>query len=260
MNGFSDYELELSIEQERLMSGHNKWSSIKHKKQKADAARGRIFSRLVKEISVAAREGGGDVESNSRLRVAVETAKSQNMPSDNIDRAIKRGTGELEGVSYEEIIYEAYGPGGVAIIIEVLTDNKNRTAAEIRHILSKHGGHLGSRNSVAYMFNRVGKITVDGSSYTEDQVLEAGLEAGLEDVIADEDLIIVSTSPSDVFDVKNALVENGVVPESAEVTKEPDTFISLGSKDAEKALELLEILEDYDDVQAIHTNFEMQEE
>ncbi len=242
------------------MSGHNKWSSIKHKKQKADAARGKIFSRLVKEISVAAREGGGDIETNARLRVAVETAKSHNMPSDNIDRAVKRGTGDLEGINYEEMTYEAYGPGGVAIIIEVLTDNKNRTAAEVRHILSKHGGHLGSRNSVAYMFNRIGKIVIDGTRYTEDQVLEAGLEAGLEDVQKDHEVIIASTAPSDVFDVKNALVEMGVIPDSAEVTKEPEIYVGLSSKESQKALELLEILEDNDDVQAIHTNFEMQDE
>lgn len=242
------------------MSGHNKWSSIKHKKQKADAARGKIFSRLVKEISVAAREGGGDVETNVRLRVAVETAKSQNMPSDNIERAVKRGTGDLEGINYEEITYEAYGPGGVAIIIEVLTDNKNRTAAEVRHLLSKHGGHLGSRNSVAYMFKRVGKIVIDGTRYTEDQVLEAGLEAGLEDVQKVDEVIIASTSPSDVFEVKNALVEMGVIPDSAEVTKEPEIYIGLSAREADKALELLEILEDSDDVQAIHTNFEMQDE
>ncbi len=242
------------------MSGHNKWSSIKHKKQKADAARGKIFSRLVKEISVAAREGGGDIETNARLRVGVETAKSHNMPSDNIERAIKRGTGALEGITYEEMTYEAYGPGGVAIIIEVLTDNKNRTAAEIRHILGKHGGHLGSRNSVAYMFSRVGKIVIDGTLYTEDQVLEAGLEAGLEDVQTIDEVIIASTSPSDVFDVKNALVEMNVIPESAEVTKEPENYIGLSEKEAHKALELLEILEDNDDVQAIHTNFEMQDE
>jgi len=242
------------------MSGHNKWSSIKHKKQKADAARGKIFSRLVKEISVAAREGGGDVETNVRLRVGVETAKSHNMPSDNIERAIKRGTGALEGITYEEMTYEAYGPGGVAIIIEVLTDNKNRTAAEIRHILGKHGGHLGSRNSVAYMFSRVGKIVIDGATYTEDQVLEAGLEAGLEDVQTIDEVIIASTSPSDVFDVKNALVEMNVIPESAEVTKEPENYIGLSEKEAHKALELLEILEDNEDVQAIHTNFEMQDE
>ena len=242
------------------MSGHNKWSSIKHKKQKADAARGKIFSRLVKEIAVAAREGGGDVETNVRLRVGVETAKSQNMPSDNIERAIKRGTGALEGITYEEMTYEAYGPGGVAIIIEVLTDNKNRTAAEIRHILSKHGGHLGSRNSVAYMFSRVGKIVIDGTRYTEDQVLEAGLEAGLEDVQKIDEVILASTAPSDVFDVKNALVEMGVIPDSAEVTKEPEIYIALSSKEAHKAVELLEILEDSEDVQAIHTNFEMQDE
>ncbi len=242
------------------MSGHNKWSSIKHKKQKADAARGKIFSRLVKEISVAAREGGGDVETNVRLRVGVETAKSQNMPSDNIERAIKRGTGALEGITYEEMTYEAYGPGGVAIIIEVLTDNKNRTAAEIRHILSKHGGHLGSRNSVAYMFSRVGKIVIDGTRYTEDQVLEAGLEAGLEDVQKIDEVILASTAPSDVFDVKNALVEMGVIPDSAEVTKEPEIYIALSSKEAHKAVELLEILEDSEDVQAIHTNFELQDE
>lgn len=242
------------------MSGHNKWSSIKHKKQKADSARGKIFSRLVKEISVAAREGGGDVETNARLRVGVETAKSHNMPSDNIERAIKRGTGDLEGITYEEMTYEAYGPGGVAIIIEVLTDNKNRTAAEVRHLLSKHGGHLGSRNSVAYMFSRVGKIVIDGTRYTEDQVLEAGLEAGLEDVQTIDDVIIASTAPSDVFEVKNALVEMGIIPDSAEVTKEPENYIGLSSREAGKALELLEILEDNDDVQAIHTNFEMQEE
>lgn len=242
------------------MSGHNKWSSIKHKKQKTDAARGRIFSRLVKEISVAAREGGGDLESNSRLRVAVETAKSQNMPSDNIERAIKRGTGELEGVSYEEVVYEAYGPGGVAILIEVLTDNKNRTAAEIRHLLSKHGGRLGSRNSVAYMFNRIGRITVDPERFSEEQVLEAGLEAGLEDVQAMDDVIVVLTSPSDVFDVKNELAKNGVIPESAEVTKEPDNFVTPDDGDSEKALSLLEALEDYDDVQALHTNFQMMED
>lgn len=242
------------------MSGHNKWSSIKHKKQKADAARGKIFSRLVKEISVAARDGGGDIETNARLRVGVETAKSHNMPSDNIERAIKRGTGALEGITYEEMTYEAYGPGGVAIIIEVLTDNKNRTAAEIRHILGKHGGHLGSRNSVAYMFSRVGKIVIDATRYTEDQVLEAGLEAGLEDVQTIDEVIIASTAPSDVFDVKNALVEMNVIPESAEVTKEPENYIGLNEKEAHKALELLEILEDSEDVQAIHTNFEMQDE
>ena len=208
------------------MSGHNKWSSIKHKKGKADAARGRIFSRLVKEITVAARQGGGEIDSNSRLRVAIETAKSQNMPYENIERAIKRGTGELEGVSYEEMTYEAYGPGGVAIIIEVLTDNRNRSAAEIRNILSKGGGHLGSRNSVAYLFSSIGQIAIDGAKFDEDTVLEAGLDAGAEDV-------------------------------QTEDTKIPSNTVIPQGREAEQALKLLEVLEEHDDVQAVHTNLEM---
>ena len=239
------------------MSGHNKWSSIKHKKGKADAARGRLFSRLVKEITVAAREGGGSPDSNARLRVALETAKSHNMPTENVERAIKRGTGELEGVSYDEIVYEVYGPGGVAILIEVLTDNKNRAAAEIRHLLSKHGGHLGSRNSVAYLFNRIGQITVDGSRFTEDQVLEAGLETGLEDVQTTEDTIVATTGAAEVFEVRDALIGMNIEVESAEITKTPDNWIALSPRESEKTMELLEILEEHDDVQAVYTNFEM---
>jgi len=239
------------------MSGHNKWSSIKHKKGKADAARGRIFSRLVKEITVAARQGGSDADSNPRLRVAIETAKSHNMPSDNIDRAIKRGTGELEGISYEEITYEAYGPGGVAIMIEVLTDNRNRSAAEIRHILSKGGGHLGSRNSVAYIFTSVGQIAIDGSMFDEDAILEAGLEAGAEDVQTFDDIVIVTASPVDVFTVKESLQRAGIEVSSAEVTKVPSNTVVLEGKEADQALRLLEQLEENDDVQAVHTNFEM---
>jgi len=239
------------------MSGHNKWSSIKHKKGKADAARGRIFSRLVKEITVAARQGGSDADSNPRLRVAIETAKSHNMPSDNIDRAIKRGTGELEGISYEEITYEAYGPGGVAIMIEVLTDNRNRSAAEIRHILSKGGGHLGSRNSVAYIFTSVGQIAIDGSIFDEDAILEAGLEAGAEDVQTFDDIVIVTASPVDVFTVKESLQRAGIEVSSAEVTKVPSNTVVLEGKEADQALRLLEQLEENDDVQAVHTNFEM---
>lgn len=241
------------------MSGHNKWSTIKHKKGKADAARGRIFSRLVKEISVAARQGGGDPEMNPRLRVAVDTARSQNMPNDNIERAIKRGTGELEGVTYEEMVYEAYGPGGVAIIIEVLTDNKNRSAAEIRHLLTKGGGSLGSKNSVAYLFNRQGQITIDAGNHSEDDVLEAGLEAGLEDVQVQDDLIIATTAPDDVFEVKKALEGAGITVDSAEVTKVPSNTVFLEGKDAEKAMKLLESLEEHDDVQALHSNFDMAE-
>jgi len=241
------------------MSGHNKWSTIKHKKGKADAARGKIFSRLVKEISVAARAGGGDPEMNPRLRVAVDTAKSQNMPNDNIDRAIKRGTGELEGVTYEEMIYEAYGPGGVAIIIEVLTDNKNRSAAEIRNMLTKGGGSLGSKNSVAYLFNKQGQITVDGSLHSEDEILEAGLEAGLEDVMTIEETIVATTSPDEVFMVKNALEAAGIKVDSAEVTKVPSNTVILEGKDAARAMKLLESLEEHDDVQALYSNFDMAE-
>ncbi len=242
------------------MSGHSKWSSIKHKKAKADAAKGKIFSKLVKEITVAAREGGGDPESNSRLRLALDTAKSHNMPANNIERAVKRGTGELEGVSYEEIVYEAYGPGGIAILIEVLTDNKNRAAADIRHILQKHGGHLGTRNSVAYKFTRIGQITIDSSKATEDEVFEAGLEAGVEDIVTQDNLIIVTTPSSDVFDVKKVFDDLNIEVESACVTKKPDSQLFLSDRDAEKAIQLLEALEENDDVQDVHSNFDMLEE
>lgn len=241
------------------MSGHNKWSTIKHKKGKADAARGKIFSRLVKEISVAARAGGGDIDMNPRLRVAVDSAKGQNMPNDNIERAIKRGTGELEGVTYEEMLYEAYGPGGVAIIIEVLTDNKNRAAAEIRHSLTKGGGSLGSKNSVAYLFSKQGQICIDGAAHTEDEVLEAGLDAGLEDVAVVEDTIIASTGPDDVLTVKEALESSGIKIVSFEVTKVPANTVLLTGKVAVRTMKLLEALEDLDDVQALFSNFDMDE-
>ncbi len=241
------------------MSGHNKWSTIKHKKGKADAARGKIFSRLVKEISVAARAGGGDPEMNPRLRVAVDSARGQNMPNDNIDRAIKRGTGELEGVTYEEMMYEAYGPGGVAIIIEVLTDNKNRAAAEIRHALTKGGGTLGSKNSVAYLFSKQGQICVDGTKHSEDEVLEAGLEDGLEDVIKVEDTLIASSSADDVFALKEVLEAAGLNILSAEVTKVPSNTVVLSGKEATRTAKLLDALEDLDDVQDLFSNFDMED-
>jgi YebC/PmpR family DNA-binding regulatory protein len=241
------------------MSGHNKWSSIKHKKGKADALRGRLFSRLVKEITVSTREGGSSPDSNARLRVAIETAKAQNMPSDNIDRAIKRGTGELDGVTYEEINYEAYGPGGVAVLIEVLTDNKNRAAAEVRHMLTRFGGRLGTRNSVSYLFTRIGQITLDGSKYTEDSVLEAGLECGVEDVQTSDGIIVATTNATRVFEVSDALKAAGLEIESAEVVKVPETWVQLSEKESGKALALLEALEENDDVQAVYTNFEMQD-
>lgn len=239
------------------MSGHNKWSTIKHKKGKADAARGKIFSRLVKEISVAARQGGGDADMNPRLRVAVDSAKGQNMPNENIERAIKRGTGELEGVTYEEMLYEAYGPGGVAIIIEVLTDNKNRAAAEIRSTLTKGGGTLGSKNSVAYLFCKQGQICIDGSLHTEDEVLESGLDAGLEDVEVVEESIIATTNPDDVSAVRNAIEAAGIKVLSSEVTKVPANSVMLSGKEAIRTMKLLEALEDLDDVQALYSNFDM---
>jgi YebC/PmpR family DNA-binding regulatory protein len=241
------------------MSGHNKWSTIKHKKGKADAARGKIFSRLVKEISVAARQGGGDADMNPRLRVAIDTARGQNMPNDNIERAIKRGTGELEGVTYEEMLYEAYGPGGVAIIIEVLTDNKNRAAAEIRHSLTKGGGSLGSKNSVAYLFSKQGQILIDSALHNEDEILEAGLEAGLEDVSVVDGTIIACTGPDDVFAVKDALESAGIKTMSSEVTKVPSNTVLLSGKEADRTMRLLEALEDLDDVQAIFSNFDIAE-
>lgn len=238
------------------MSGHNKWSTIKHKKGKADAQRGRIFSRLVKEITVAAREGGGDPDMNPRLRVAVDTAKSQNMPNDNIERAIRRGTGELEGVTYEEITYEAYGPGGVAILIEVLTDNRNRSAAEIRHILSKGGGSLGQKNSVAYLFSKQGQLTVDASAHSEDRVMEAGLDAGLSDVYPDDGLHVLSSAPEDVFKVKDALEVQGVRVESAEIVKVPSNTVTLSGREADQAARLLNALEENEDIQAVYSNFD----
>ncbi len=238
------------------MSGHNKWSTIKHKKGKADAERGKIFSRLVKEISVAAREGGGDADMNPRLRVAIDTAKSQNMPNDNIDRAIKRGTGELEGITYEEITYEAYGPGGVAILIEVLTDNRNRSAAEVRHTLSKGGGSLGSRNSVSYLFTKQGQLTVDASACTEEQVMEAGMEAGLEDVYLEEGLLVLSTAPEDVFSVKDALEKAGIKVDSAEIVKVPSNTVTLSGREAEQNVRLLNALEENEDIQAVYSNFD----
>lgn len=241
------------------MSGHNKWSTIKHKKGKADAARGQLFSKLVKEITAAAREGGGDSETNARLRAAVDAAKSNNMPYDNIEKAIKRGTGEIEGIVFEEMQYEAYGPGGVAILIDILTDNRNRTAAEVRHILTRGGGRLGAKNSVAYLFNSRGQILVNGSKFTEDQVLEAGLDAGLEDVQTAGDTIVATTAPSMLYKVREALEGAGIEVDGAELAKVAETTVVPSEKEAEQAVRLLEMLEEHDDVQGVHTNLEMPE-
>ncbi|MGA2765137.1 MAG: YebC/PmpR family DNA-binding transcriptional regulator [Spirochaetia bacterium] len=239
------------------MSGHSKWHTIKHKKGVADAKRGQMFTKLIKEISISARHGGGDPETNPRLRTVILKAKASNMPKDNIDRAIKKGTGELEGVSYEEILYEAYGPGGVAMLIDVLTDNKNRAAAEIRNLLNKGGGSLGAAGSVSYLFKRKGLITYDASKYKEDDILAAALEAGAEDVSNDGDSIEVSTSPEDFENVVKALEAAGFEHTMAEITRVADTNVTLDNDKTQKALRLVENLEDHEDVQNVATNLEI---
>jgi len=239
------------------MSGHSKWASIKHKKGALDAKRGHIFTKLIKEISIAARLGGGDPEANPRLRTAILKAKAANMPKDNIDRAIKKGTGELEGVEYTEMTYEAYGPGGVAILIDVLTDNKNRTAADLRYILNRGGGNLGEAGSVSYLFKRKGIITFDKTKYTEDQILEVAIEAGAEDVQTTEDSIEVTTDPEDFEKVLTALNKAGFEQTSAEITKVADAYITLDKEKTAKALKLIEQLDDHDDVQTVATNLDI---
>ncbi len=242
------------------MSGHNKWASIKHKKAATDSKRGKMFSKLVKEITVAARSGGGDPASNPRLRVAVNKAKSVNMPADNIDRAIKKGTGELPGVVYEEIAYEGYGPKGIAIIAESLTDNKNRTSAEIRNIFSKKGGNMAGSGSVSWMFTKKGFIMVDASKAGEDAVMSSALEAGAEDMKTEEGMYEIATSVSDFEKVKESLENSGIPIESAEITMIPSSTIKLEGTDAKQVLSLVEMLEDHDDVQNVYANFDIPDE
>lgn len=242
------------------MSGHSKWHSIKHKKAAADAKRGKVFTRLIKEISVAARIGGGDIDANPRLRTAVQTAKDANMPLDNIKRAILKGTGELPGQSYEETSYEGYGPGGVAIFIEVLTDNKNRTVAEIRHLFSKHGGNLGESGSVQWMFEKKGYISVSSETVSEERLLEITLEAGAEDMQAGDDGFEVYTPLESFETVKQAINEAGISPESSSLTMIPQNTIHIEGKTANQVLNLMEVLEDHDDVQNVYANFDIDEE
>ncbi|MDR1932584.1 MAG: YebC/PmpR family DNA-binding transcriptional regulator [Spirochaetales bacterium] len=239
------------------MSGHSKWATIKHKKGAADAKRGQMFTKLIKEISIAARLGGGDAGSNPRLRTAVLKARTANMPKDNIDRAVKKGLGELDGVSYTEITYEAYGPGGVAILVDVLTDNKNRTAADIRYILSKGGGNLGESGSVAYLFKRKGVIGYEAARYTEDQILEPALEAGAEDVSTEGDSIEVITDPDEFEKVLGALEKAGLQHNSAEITKVADTYITLDNEKTSKVIRLIDNLDDHDDVQSVSSNIDI---
>ncbi|MFW5811468.1 MAG: YebC/PmpR family DNA-binding transcriptional regulator, partial [Alkalispirochaetaceae bacterium] len=238
-------------------SGHNKWSTIKHKKGAADAKRGKLFTKLIKEITVAAREGGGDENSNPRLRTAVLKAKEANMPKENIERGIKKGTGELGGDDYFDLVYEGYGPGGVAIMVECLTDNKNRTAADVRSIFSKNGGNLGENGCVAYLFSRKGVITLDAEAYSEDQVLEVALEAGAEEVSTEGGTIEVDTAPDDFETVLNALDARGLEHETAEITMVPETTIALDEEGTRKALRLIETLDDHDDVQNVSTNLDI---
>ena len=242
------------------MSGHSKWHTIKHKKAAVDAKRGKIFTRLIKEITMAARTGGGDPESNNRLRHAIDSAKAVNMPSDNIKKALMRGTGELEGVSYEEINYEGYGPAGAAIIVETMTDNRNRTVAEIRHTFDKYGGKMGEQGCVGWMFARKGVILVEKEAIDEDTLMEITLEQGAEDILTEEDLFEVRT-PTDAFDaVLAAIREKGVEPASAEISMVPSTTVALEGKVAEQMLRLEEKLEDLDDVQNVWSNYDISDE
>jgi len=243
------------------MSGHSKWSTIKHKKGAADAKRGKIFTKLIKEITVAARMGGGaDPETNPRLRTAVQAAKAQNMPKDNIEKAIKKGTGELEGVNYEESVYEGYGPGGAAVLVESLTDNKNRAVADIRHIFNKRGGNLGENGCVAWIFDKKGYINIDKKAADEDKLMEIALDAGAEDVREDEDNFEVITAPEDFDAVKDAIDQAAISYAEAEVTMLPQNITALVGKEAEQMIRLMEALDDCDDVQKVYTNADIPEE
>jgi YebC/PmpR family DNA-binding regulatory protein len=243
------------------MSGHNKWSSIKHKKGAADAKRGKIFTKIIKEIIVAARAGGGDPEMNPRLRTAVAAAKAANMPKDNIERGIKKGTGDLDGVNYEEYSYEGYGPGGAAVMLDILTDNKNRTAADIRHIFNKGNGNLGENGCVSWIFETKGLIICEREKVDAEALFELALEAGADDVIDEEgeEIIEIYTAPDSFEDVRLALENAGVEMASAAVDKIPSNTVELGRKHAEQMLRLMDNLEDCDDVQKVYSNFDIDE-
>lgn len=241
------------------MSGHSKWSTIKRKKAAQDAKRGKVFTTLIKEITVAARQGGGDEAANPRLRQAIQNARAANMPQENIKRAIMRGTGELPGVNYEEATYEGYGPGGVAILMEVLTDNRNRAVAEIRHIMTKNGGHLGENGSVAWMFETRGQITIPRDNLDEDTLLEAALECGAEDVTVEEEVYVLSTSPGELMTVREQLEAQGYTIESAQVEKIPKSLQKVQGSTAEQVLSLLEALADHDDVKNVFANVDLEE-
>ena len=239
------------------MAGHSKWKQIKHYKAAADAKRGAMFTKLIREITVAARAGGGDPTGNPRLRTAIDAAKASSMPKDNIERAIKKGTGELEGVEYVDVLYEGFAPGGVALMIQALTDNANRTVAEVRHRLSRGGGNMGSTNSVAWMFERKGQIYLDATRYDEDETLEAALEAGATDFSREDDQYVVSTEVPELHVVKSALDARGIVATEAEIAWIPKQSVKVEGHDAEAVLRLIESLEELDDVQKVDANFDI---
>lgn len=240
------------------MSGHSKWSTIKRKKGANDARRGKIFTRLIKEITVAARTGGGDPDGNPRLRSAIVSAKTENMPKDNIERAIKKGTGEIAGEVYEEILYEGYGPGGVAVLVECMTDNRNRTVADIRHYFTKSTGNLGESGCVAWMFDKKGSMLVDKEKYTEEQIMDLALEAGADDVVEEDATFQILTEPDEFNDVRDALEQEGVEFIEASVAMIPKNTVEVtDEKPAKSLLKLLESLEDHDDVQGVHSNFDI---
>jgi len=242
------------------MAGHSKWKQIKRKKAVTDAKRGAKFTKLIKEITMAARDGGGDPVGNARLRTAIDSAKAENMPADNIERAIKKGTGELEGVTYEEATYEGYGPGGAAIMVQVTTDNLNRTVASIRHLFSKNGGSLGEPNSVAWIFEKRGQIYVDSTRYPEDLAMEAALNAGADDMVTEGDQHIITTESTHLHSVSEALHSAGIQIVESEVAMIPRTQVSIEGKDAEQLLRLMEALEDHEDVSHVFSNFDIDAE
>ena len=242
------------------MAGHSKWANIQHRKGAQDKKRGKLFTKLIREITVAARMGGGDLDANPRLRLAIDKAKAQSMPKDNIERAVKRGSGELDGADYEVLRYEGYGPGGAAVMVDCLTDNRNRTVAEVRHAFSKFGGNLGADGSVNYLFNNVGQLMYAVGS-DEDAVMEAAIDAGAEDVIMDDDQSIeVLTEPADFEQVRDKMVELGMNPENAQLTMRASTSAELGVKEATSMIKLLETLEDLDDVQNVYSNADISED
>jgi len=242
------------------MSGHSKWSTIKHKKGAADAKRGKIFTRILKEMTVAARMGGGDQTGNPRLRAAVAEAKANNMPKDNIERAIKRGTGEIEGLTYEELTYEGYGPGGVAVMVETMTDNTNRTTPEIRHIFEKCGGNMGTPGSVRFQFERKGYFAVEKSAVSEDKLMEVALEAGADDLQTEDEGFEIYTSPENFEQVRQALEKNNIPTVEAKLGQIPANYVKLDEGKAKSMVRLIEMLDDHEDVQNVWTNFDLPEE